>query len=774
MKIKPAEAKKNAIKKEIPSPEEIARQRGVAAAYRGRFYPNGPDRENLQGQGYTDEQIKAYIEGFNATVGNAEVQMKRFVTNQLSTDRFSLMVSTTENALKERFPSWTQDVIEEYLRQTALEPKNQEHDNKNEKKLKNYTKAKLVYAVHRSIAQGCIPNYARYQKGYQLDTNQDFLETLAATFLERRLELNEYFEKYRLVHKAKKDKDPDTLSENSTNNLRIAFLNNYQKFINKLRGKIKSDKYNKEFDALEKKIAAELEKYPTSQNKLVKNAPVISRPKRNLEEEKMQSHQEKESSTVDKYYKDLTDDISFEPIRRLFNFVISLKNYIIIHNNLPDNDRLGYLVYLYFLINKLKLEYSDAKSRSTIHDLSMEMIAPVLKKIRKKKLSYYLPDEGKNCRKLLPDDYMEKHTRIEELEKTFEQLAPLVKKNDDDKSEPDFSLLTKLNLHHSDYLEKLSAKDMAGNHITLADENNDLAPGDNLLTPDTEALLLANLGVVNAAVEKQLQSLDDKKSNKIFCAIRPPSHHAQHDHASGFCLMNTVVAAALRLLRKKKKIMIIDFDVHHGDGNYAQFIKRHHMYKEYYRLIDVYIEAKHAPFIKNQPSAAKPEYSDNISLNELKEGYTGLDLLNTIKSAVEKFNFKPDVILVCAGFDALKGEKFNGGVENPQEYYAIGAYLASLSDNVISFLEGGYNLKLLAQSVFYYVLGTGTLLPDDKQLPTLHNSSEVVPTMSLVANGIEHVYQKTRNKGKTDAPTDTETNSNNKHLKLGSSYPLKP
>ncbi len=141
--------------------------------------------------------------------------------------------------------------------------------------------------------------------------------------------------------------------------------------------------------------------------------------------------------------------------------------------------------------------------------------------------------------------------------------------------------------------------------------------------------------------------------------------------------------------------------------------------------------------------ADQPLYNCNdlqygISLN-LKENFSGEDLLNKIKKAVQKFNFEPDVVLVCAGFDGLSNEGFSGGLI-PQNYYEIGAYLASLSKQMISFLEGGYQ-EDLAQSTVYYCLGTGGLLP--KNLPSRVNNA----TLEQISQMLEGVYDQVRGNG---------------------------
>jgi acetoin utilization deacetylase AcuC-like enzyme len=211
-----------------------------------------------------------------------------------------------------------------------------------------------------------------------------------------------------------------------------------------------------------------------------------------------------------------------------------------------------------------------------------------------------------------------------------------------------------------------------------------------------DAAVLAAGGVcaaVDAVMKGQVRS--------AFCAVRPPGHHATRDHGMGFCIFNNVAVAArhAQAVHGLRRIVIIDWDVHHGNGTQEAF----------WRDPDVmYISIHQSPFYPGTGSATEtgegpgkghirnfplPARSDNAALlAALDEG---------LKSAEA---FRPDFVFISAGFDGHKNDPL-GSMSLTEEGYAEATRRvrrmadASASGRIVSVLEGGYDEAALGGSV---------------------------------------------------------------------------
>jgi acetoin utilization deacetylase AcuC-like enzyme len=236
----------------------------------------------------------------------------------------------------------------------------------------------------------------------------------------------------------------------------------------------------------------------------------------------------------------------------------------------------------------------------------------------------------------------------------------------------------------------------------LRDEVQAGGPTHAQVDPDTsinvftwDAALRAS-GAALAAVDAVLAG----EMENAFCAVRPPGHHACHDKAMGFCFFNNVVVAARYALERHglKRVAIVDFDVHHGNGT-------EDIVAGDARILMVSF-FQH-PFY---PYGGAVSTADNL-LNLPVPAHTKGDAVRALVSDVwlpRLDAFKPELILVSAGFDAHREDDLGqmGLVED--DYAWITQQLMDVAarhakGRLVSCLEGGYNLDALARSVEAHV-----------------------------------------------------------------------
>ncbi len=215
---------------------------------------------------------------------------------------------------------------------------------------------------------------------------------------------------------------------------------------------------------------------------------------------------------------------------------------------------------------------------------------------------------------------------------------------------------------------------------------------DTAMNPHTWNAALRAAGAVIAATDAVIAG----ELENAFCAVRPPGHHACRDHAMGFCFFNNIAIAARYALERHglKRVAIVDFDVHHGNGTEDILAgdDRVLMVSFFQHPFYPYTGAEAAaPNMVNLPI---PAYTRGMDVRELIE-----------QAWVPRLEaFKPEMIFVSAGFDAHREDDLGqlGLVE--QDYAWITARMKDIArkhakGRIVSSLEGGYNLSALGRSV---------------------------------------------------------------------------
>ena len=244
--------------------------------------------------------------------------------------------------------------------------------------------------------------------------------------------------------------------------------------------------------------------------------------------------------------------------------------------------------------------------------------------------------------------------------------------------------------HSSDYI-KMVNNSFPKNGFNFLDGDTIVSPGSKDATKDA-------VGSIIAAID----GVEQKKYKNAFCCVRPPGHHAEKEKAMGFCIYNNVAVGANYLIKKYgyKKIAIIDFDVHHGNGTQDIFFDNKNV---------LYVSTHQYPYYPGSGSEKEVGKYNNILNIPLKAGTTGDEYLNAYENVLKKIQeFKPEFLLFSAGFDAHDNDPLAQLKLNSEDFYLITQRTLQISKsfcngNVVSILEGGYDLKALQESTQRHV-----------------------------------------------------------------------
>ncbi len=238
-------------------------------------------------------------------------------------------------------------------------------------------------------------------------------------------------------------------------------------------------------------------------------------------------------------------------------------------------------------------------------------------------------------------------------------------------------------VHAADYVQEvLDAVPQSG--LVRLDPDTALSPGSG------EAALRA-AGAVCAAVD----SVAKGDAGNAFCAVRPPGHHAERNRAMGFCLFNNVAIGAeqARAVHGLKRVAVVDFDVHHGNGTQHQFEDDPDLF---------YASTHQWPFYPG--SGAKTERGVGNIVNVPLAAMSGSDEFRTAMTEIilpALAAFDPDLAMISAGFDAHESDPLASLRLQATDFAwatteIAGVAASCCSGRVVSTLEGGYDLTALA------------------------------------------------------------------------------
>ena len=222
--------------------------------------------------------------------------------------------------------------------------------------------------------------------------------------------------------------------------------------------------------------------------------------------------------------------------------------------------------------------------------------------------------------------------------------------------------------------------------------------GDTIISPGSKKATFDAAGSIITAID----GVQNKEFKNAFCSVRPPGHHCNQNKAAGFCILNNVAIGAKYLLNKYKykKIAIVDFDVHHGNGTQDIFYDNESV---------LFISTHQYPYYPGTGSDKEKGKFNNICNIPLPAGTNSEEYLNAFEFALNRLKkFQPEFVLISAGFDGHKADPLAQLRLDTNDFYEITRRILETSKKfssgkVVSILEGGYDLQALQDSTKRHV-----------------------------------------------------------------------
>ncbi len=238
-----------------------------------------------------------------------------------------------------------------------------------------------------------------------------------------------------------------------------------------------------------------------------------------------------------------------------------------------------------------------------------------------------------------------------------------------------------LRVHTEDHFETI--------RIACANEMPYPDPDIHVVRASWDAALTAAGGAIEAC-----KAVIEERFDNVFSAMRPPGHHAEAGYAMGFCLFNNVAIAARWLQAEAgvRRVAILDWDVHHGNGT------QHSFYDDdtvYYASLHQF---PHYPGTGRAEERGKNDTNLNIPMRPGTPADVWLDAIET-RVMPEFERFDPDFLLISCGFDAHRDDPLGDQHLTADDFAAMTRRVKGLArGRVVSLLEGGYNLRALGES----------------------------------------------------------------------------
>ena len=263
-----------------------------------------------------------------------------------------------------------------------------------------------------------------------------------------------------------------------------------------------------------------------------------------------------------------------------------------------------------------------------------------------------------------------------------------------------------LRCHTPQYLQRVQEDILAG--------RDQLSTGDTAISAHSERTARLAAGGVLAAVEAVMEG----RVRQAFAVVRPPGHHASATRGMGFCIYNNVAIAARHLQAEHglERILIVDWDVHHGNGTQDIFWRDPSV---------LFFSSHQAPFYPGSGTRLERGEGPGAGFTcncPLPPGTTGRQLLAAWRDELVPLAqaFAPEFVLISAGFDSRGGDPLGDFRLEDGDFAALTQLMLDIAaqsaqGRLVSVLEGGYDLAGLASASAAHVatlLGLGATAPD--------------------------------------------------------------
>ncbi len=280
--------------------------------------------------------------------------------------------------------------------------------------------------------------------------------------------------------------------------------------------------------------------------------------------------------------------------------------------------------------------------------------------------------------------------KIDRVTAVIENFKKLDNKNLVWKKPSNFEQSILIKTHTKDYIRQVN--------LSFPQSGLKFLDGDTVVSPGSKDATKDAVGSIISAID----GVEKKEFKNAFCCVRPPGHHAEKEKAMGFCIFNNVAVGTNYLIEKYKykKIAIIDFDVHHGNGTQDIFYNDKNV---------LYISTHQYPYYPGSGSEKENGKYNNVLNIPLEAGTTGNEYLNAYEKVLDKLKeFKPEFLLFSAGFDAHIDDPLAQLRLSSEDFYKITKRTLEVSKpfcngNIVSILEGGYDLRALQESAQRHV-----------------------------------------------------------------------
>jgi acetoin utilization deacetylase AcuC-like enzyme len=257
--------------------------------------------------------------------------------------------------------------------------------------------------------------------------------------------------------------------------------------------------------------------------------------------------------------------------------------------------------------------------------------------------------------------------------------------------------------HHAQLVERALVERV--HEAALVQRLYALAPAQGYAAIDADTRMSpGSLEAARRAAGAVVQAVDavlDGLCRRAFCAVRPPGHHATRAEAMGFCLFNNIAVGTQRALaRGLKRVAVVDFDVHHGNGTQDIFWDEPRV---------LFCSTHQAPLYPGTGAESERGGRGRVRNLPLHAGADSLAFRAAWRELLREIDgFQPQLILVSAGFDAHRLDPLAGLNLGAMDFQWITAELVALAERhaggrLVSSLEGGYSLSALAECAVAHV-----------------------------------------------------------------------